>query len=130
MSSPPDQSNLIGGEHCAALSGRTLEVLDPADGLPFTTLPRSDGRDVNAAVAAARSAFRGAWGRQTATERGRILMRLSALVQQHHVGEDDDRHRCQQQHEGGTVQAHQRLLEIVHGGQAGSGRAGAGGALT
>jgi aldehyde dehydrogenase (NAD+) len=77
--------NLIAGEHCAAASGRTLDVLDPSDGEVFTTLPRSDTRDVDAAVAAARAAYKGAWGRTTATERGRILQRLSSLILQHHA---------------------------------------------
>jgi aldehyde dehydrogenase (NAD+)/betaine-aldehyde dehydrogenase len=78
------QLNLIGGERMAAASGRTIDVLDPADGQVFTSLPRSDARDIDAAVAAARDAFRGAWGRLTATERGRVLMRLSASITQHH----------------------------------------------
>jgi aldehyde dehydrogenase (NAD+)/betaine-aldehyde dehydrogenase len=76
--------NLVGGEHRAAASGRTLDVIDPSDGQPFTTIPRSDAPDVDAAVAAARAAFAGEWGRCTATERGRVLMRLSALIAQHH----------------------------------------------
>ncbi len=79
------QLNLIAGEHSPAASGLTLDVLDPSDGSPLTTLPRSDARDVDAAVAAARSAFCGAWGRCTATERGRVLSRLSALITQHHA---------------------------------------------
>jgi aldehyde dehydrogenase (NAD+)/betaine-aldehyde dehydrogenase len=76
--------NLIDGESCAAASGRTLDVIDPSEGVAFTTIPRSDKRDVDAAVGAARAAFKGAWGRLTATERGRILMKLSALIAQHH----------------------------------------------
>ncbi|HUG21439.1 aldehyde dehydrogenase family protein [Piscinibacter sp.] len=84
MTPLPPQLNLIAGERCNAASGLAIDVLDPSNGEVFTTLPRSDARDVDAAVAAARSAFHGAWGRQTATERGRILMRLSALIQQHH----------------------------------------------
>ena len=78
-------SNLIDGEPCAAVSGRTIDVVDPADGAVFTTLPRSDERDIDAAVAAARGAFDGAFGRLTATERGRILLRLSALILEHQV---------------------------------------------
>ncbi len=77
--------NLIDGQAVAALSGLTIEVIDPADGAPLTTLPRSDRRDVDAAVGAARAAFDGAWGRRTATERGRVLSRLSALVALHHA---------------------------------------------
>ena len=78
------QGNLIDGEQVPAESGRTIDVLDPSDGQVFTTLPRSDARDVDAAVAAARRAFHGPWGRATATERGRVLTKLAALIQQHH----------------------------------------------
>jgi len=76
--------NLIDGEHVAASSNRTLDVIDPSEGAAFTSIPRSDARDIDAAVAAARTAFRGAWGHRTATERGRILAKLSALIAAHH----------------------------------------------
>ena len=78
------QLNLIAGTSSPAAGGRTLDVVDPSDGEVFTTLPRSDARDVDAAVTAAREAYRGAWGRTTATGRGRILTRLAALIAQHH----------------------------------------------
>ncbi|MEK8026625.1 aldehyde dehydrogenase family protein [Pseudaquabacterium rugosum] len=76
----PARLNLIDGRDLPAASGLTLPVIDPADASALTTLPRSDARDIDAAVAAARSAFAGAWGRTTATERGRVLMRLSAAI--------------------------------------------------
>jgi aldehyde dehydrogenase (NAD+) len=85
MSTLPARLNLIHGESVPAASGLTIDVVDPADGQPFTTLPRSDRRDIDAAVAAARTAFHGAWGRMTATERGRVLMKLSALILDHHA---------------------------------------------
>ena len=85
MTALPARLNLIDGQHVAAASGLTLDVTDPADGAPFTTLPRSDKRDIDAAVAAARAAFHGPWGRLTATERGRVLMRLSVLIAQNHA---------------------------------------------
>jgi aldehyde dehydrogenase (NAD+)/betaine-aldehyde dehydrogenase len=85
MNTLPPQRNLIDGEAVAAASGLSLDVIDPADGAAFTTLPRSDARDVDAAVGAARRAFHGAWGRLTATERGRVLSRLSTLITQHHA---------------------------------------------
>ncbi|WP_418320618.1 aldehyde dehydrogenase family protein [Piscinibacter sakaiensis] len=81
----PARTNLIAGEACAATSGRTIEVVDPSSGSVLTTLPRSDRGDVDSAVAAARTAFDGAFGRLTATERGRILLRLSALITEHHA---------------------------------------------
>ena len=85
MSTLPPRLNLIHGESVPAASGLTIDVVDPADGQLFTTLPRSDRRDIDAAVAAARTAFHGAWGRMTATERGRVLMKLSALILDHHA---------------------------------------------
>ena len=85
MKSLPAQLNLINGESVAAASGLTIDVIDPADGGVFTTLPRSDRRDVDAAVMAARAAFHGLWGRMTATERGRVLSRLATLITEHHA---------------------------------------------
>ena len=57
MTSIPPQFNLIAGLQVGAVGGRALDVLDPSTGEVFTTLPRSDARDIDAAVAAARSAY-------------------------------------------------------------------------
>jgi aldehyde dehydrogenase (NAD+)/betaine-aldehyde dehydrogenase len=76
--------HLIHGEHVSAAGGETLDVQDPATGETFATIARGDARDMDAAVAAARRAYEGAWGRFTATERGRVLMRWSQLTAQHH----------------------------------------------
>ncbi|MEY4749789.1 MAG: hypothetical protein RIQ60_2003 [Pseudomonadota bacterium] len=84
MPSLPPRQNLIDGRLVPAAGGLTLDVIDPADARLLTSLPRSDRRDIDAAVAAARAASRGAWGRATATERGRVLSRLAALITQHH----------------------------------------------
>ncbi len=77
--------NLIGGHHLPASTGLAIDVLDPADGTVFATLPRSALADVDAAVAAARAALHGPWARMTATERGRVLSRLAALITAHHA---------------------------------------------
>ena len=62
---------LIGGEWCPAVSGETLEVIDPASGKILTHVAAGGAADVNAAVAAARRAFEtGPWPRMTETERG------------------------------------------------------------
>ena len=63
-------------------SGKTLEVMDPATGKAFTRIAAGNAADVDAAVASARKAFEGEWGAKTATERGRILLKASALVQE------------------------------------------------
>jgi len=77
--------NLIDGGWREAADGRTLDCLCPSDGLPFAAIARSGPADVDAAVAAARAAFEtGPWGLMTATERGRILVRLGGSILAHH----------------------------------------------
>ena len=72
--------NVIAGERRGANDGRTLEVLCPSDGRPFAAIPRSGAAEIDDAVRAARGAFEGAWGQLTATERGRLLMKLGDAV--------------------------------------------------
>jgi aldehyde dehydrogenase (NAD+) len=72
--------HFINGQWVPAASGQTLPVINPATGETFDTLARGDARDIDAAVAAARAALSGPWGRMTATERGRILTKMSALI--------------------------------------------------
>lgn len=72
--------HFINGQWVPAASGQTLPVLNPATGEAFDTIPRGDARDIDAAVAAARAALGGAWGKLTATDRGRILLKMSALI--------------------------------------------------
>ena len=72
--------HFINGQWVPAASGQTLPVINPATGETFDALARGDARDIDAAVAAARAALSGAWGRMTATERGRILSKMGALI--------------------------------------------------
>ena len=72
--------HFIGGEWVAPTGGETLPVVDPSTGQSFDEIARGNAADVDAAVKAARAAMNGAWGRMTATERGRILMKMSALI--------------------------------------------------
>lgn len=75
--------NFIANTAVRSASGRTLPVIDPADGQTYDSIERSNAADVDAAVQAARQCFEGPWGRFTAAERGRLLMRLSAKVAEH-----------------------------------------------
>ena len=79
----PKGELLIGGRWHAAEAG-TLPVVNPSDGEIFTQIGRGQGRDIDAAVKAARAAFEGAWGRTPAAERGRLLMKLSRAVADRH----------------------------------------------
>lgn len=51
---------IIDGKPCQAISGHTLEVRSPVDGKVFDHIPRSDARDIDLAVRAARAALNGA----------------------------------------------------------------------
>jgi aldehyde dehydrogenase (NAD+) len=72
---------LIDGKWIRAAGGETIDVIDPCTGLAFTTIERGTDADIDHAVAAAQRALEGPWTRMTATERGRILVRVSELIQ-------------------------------------------------
>ncbi len=76
---------LINGQSVSAVSGKTLDVLSPVDGLKFETIPRGEAADVDAAVRAANAALDGPWGKMTALERGRLLMKLGEKVLANHA---------------------------------------------
>jgi aldehyde dehydrogenase (NAD+) len=74
-------SHWIDGRAQDSADGRRLDVLCPSDGLVFATIARGGEQDVDRAVRSARRAFEdGHWRRLSAQERGKILMRFSALV--------------------------------------------------
>ncbi len=76
--------NLIDGRWQDASDGRSLEVLSPSDGLPFARIARGTAADIDAAVGAARRAFEeGPWTRMTATERGRLMLKLGQSILDH-----------------------------------------------
>ena len=74
------QLHFIGGQWVASASGETLPVIDPSTGESFEQLARGNAVDVDRAVGAARRALSGAWGRLTATERGRILSTMGQII--------------------------------------------------
>ncbi|WP_299024310.1 aldehyde dehydrogenase family protein [uncultured Sulfitobacter sp.] len=71
---------LIAGRWQRNASGETMPLINPSDGKALCEIARGGADDIDAAVAAARAAFDGPWGRSTAVERGRILSKIGALV--------------------------------------------------
>jgi aldehyde dehydrogenase (NAD+) len=72
---------LIGGRWITPSAGGTLPLTNPSTGEEIGSIARGTSDDIDAAVAAAETARSGDWGRATAVERGRILMRIGQLVQ-------------------------------------------------
>ena len=68
---------LIDNEWRDAAGGRTMDVVNPATEEVIASVASADRSDVDAAVAAARAAFNGPWGRMSARERGRLVSRLA-----------------------------------------------------
>jgi len=75
-----EAKHFIGGGWIAPSGGESIVMIDPCDGKAFAHIARGNAADVEAAVAAARRAYDGAWGQTSAAERGRILARLALLI--------------------------------------------------
>jgi 1-pyrroline dehydrogenase len=75
--------NFVGGEWVQAETGATAEVVNPATGDVIAEVPSASAADVDRAVAAAKAALP-AWLETTPGERHRMLLKLSAAL-------DDDR---------------------------------------
>ena len=74
--------HLINGRWTDSASGRVSRLLEPAHNQPIAEVSAGDAADVEQAVAAARAAFdEGRWPRLSASQRGRYLLRLAALIE-------------------------------------------------
>lgn len=74
----PDRSLLIGGVWKSPAGDGTFDVLDPATEETLTTVAAAEEADIDAAVAAARSAFESAaWRTMLPLERERLLHRIA-----------------------------------------------------
>jgi aldehyde dehydrogenase (NAD+) len=85
MSPNPTQAKrlFIGGQWQAAQDGRTIPVIDPATAETYGAVARGGAADIDLAVKAARTALSGPWGKLTATERGRLLMKFAQAILDH-----------------------------------------------
>ena len=77
------QLNYIANASRPSTSGRLIPVIDPSDGQVFEEIQRGNAADIDAAVHAARQCLDTVWGKLSAAERGRLLLRLSLKVAQH-----------------------------------------------
>jgi 4-guanidinobutyraldehyde dehydrogenase / NAD-dependent aldehyde dehydrogenase len=74
--------NFIDGTFVEAKKGRKFESINPADGQAFCEVARSDTDDVDAAVTAARRAFKsGVWSRMAPRTRMDVINKFAALIE-------------------------------------------------
>jgi acyl-CoA reductase-like NAD-dependent aldehyde dehydrogenase len=71
----------IDGELREPTSGEIRELREPATGAPLARAAMAGNEDIDRAVAAARAALDGAWGKTPATERSRLLHALADAIQ-------------------------------------------------
>src|SRR5258708_4204607 len=74
---------LIDGQWVDAESGKTFTTPNPSTGQTLAEVAEADKADIDKAVTAARRAFEGKWSRLSARDRGRLLYKLSQLIEEH-----------------------------------------------
>ena len=72
--------NFVNGARTAATDGETMDVVDPSTGEVYATAPKSSAADVDAAYAAAATAFQ-TWGETTPSERQLALLRIADALE-------------------------------------------------
>ncbi|MGV6395735.1 aldehyde dehydrogenase family protein [Pseudomonas caspiana] len=73
----------INGEQVPATGRQNIAVYSPVTGQAYAEIARGQPEDIDRAVAAARASLEGPWGRFSATERGRILVKIGSSVLAH-----------------------------------------------
>jgi len=76
--------HFIKGEYVDPIGGQWIDTLDPYTGQAWARIPRGCAQDVDRAVQAASHALReGPWATMTATQRGKMMLKLADLVTTH-----------------------------------------------
>jgi len=98
---------LIGGEWRDAASGAVMPVINPATEEVIAEVAAGDAADLDAAVAAARAALTGPWGKMSARERGRLIWKLGERLME----QADEISRLETLHNGKPI-TESRHVEI------------------
>ena len=73
----------IDGKPSPAAGGEWFDTVNPYTGEVWARIAKGGKADVDRAVAAAKAALAGEWGRMTPTARGKLMRRLGDLVSEH-----------------------------------------------
>ena len=85
MAEPRHHDTLfIDGAWVPSTGSGTIEVIDPSTEQVCGSIPEGTAEDVDRAVAAARAAFEGDWGRSTVEERRKAVQRLAEALEARH----------------------------------------------
>src|SRR5687767_7208957 len=72
----------IDGQWVDSESGKTFTTPNPATGETLAEVAEADKADIDKAVIAARRAFEGKWSKMSARDRGRLMYKLSQLIEE------------------------------------------------
>ncbi|MBT6972276.1 MAG: aldehyde dehydrogenase family protein, partial [Euryarchaeota archaeon] len=76
-----DKQMLVDGEWCAAASGKSMDICNPATGEIIANVPRASAEDANRAVTASKEALVSKeWALMDPAQRGRILNKMAAAT--------------------------------------------------
>ncbi|OGN80933.1 MAG: betaine-aldehyde dehydrogenase [Chloroflexi bacterium GWC2_73_18] len=102
------REHFIDGTWVAPALGRTAGVVSPATNEPIAQVAAGSAEDIERAVEAARRAFDdGPWPRMAASQRGRYLLRLAALLER----DIDDLARTESLNNGKPIRE-SRLIDV------------------
>jgi len=73
--------HFINGEYTVSESGQTFESIHPCTGEVIAIVHEGGKTEIDAAVAAARAALRGPWGKMTTAQRAEILYKVADGIQ-------------------------------------------------
>src|SRR3989442_15890283 len=71
----------VNGKFVDSRSGKRFESISPHDRSVVAVVAEGDKADIDAAVAAARAAYEGAWAATPAGERARLLNKIADLLE-------------------------------------------------
>lgn len=78
-----DMKLFIDGKFVTAVNEKKFSTYNPSNGEVLAEVSEADDRDVDLAVKSAKKAFeQGAWGKMDAAERGRLMYKLSMLLEE------------------------------------------------
>jgi aldehyde dehydrogenase len=78
---PAKYGHFIDGKFVEPREGNYFDNISPIDGKPFIKAARGTKADVDAAVEAARAAFKTSWSKASVTQRSNVLLKIADVIE-------------------------------------------------